>query len=63
MEAIREILVKDKEDEYYCQHKGKFYRFGDIDPATWEPKPGAEGTIRAINNREVFRVGNIKVYF
>lgn len=63
MEAIREVLTRDKLQDYFCQHNGKFYRWEDIDPATWAPKPGSQPQTRTIKNSEIFRVGNLKVYF
>lgn len=63
VEGIKSILNRDPTKDYFCQYNGRAYRFQDIDPERWAPKPTAKGIDREFKTHELFKIGHLLIHF
>lgn len=61
--TIRGLLNHDPLAEYYCEHRGKFYRFEDMDKLTWGPLPRIKGVDRRAKAGDVYKVKDCIIHF
>ena len=63
IEAIKKMISYNPAAEHHCEYHGKGYRFDDINPETWTPRPNAQGVVKTFQNDEIFQIGELKIHF